>query len=272
MGMIIEFIGTPGAGKTTLLPVVAEYLHEQGIQARTVVEAARPAAQRTWAGHVITHVVPRKWQRPLLWQLFHHLSTGYRLLFSLSHPRLIRQVVSSQVRRPVPVEARHHALHWFFNLTGNYQFLRAHAQPDEALLLDEGFVHRVVQMNASAVEEPEPARIAAYLEMVPRPDLVIAVHAPWELCLERIYRRGLWERYRSKSHEEVARYVQNAHRVVNLAVNHLRSSGWTLIEIENGDDNAPPPQAELRSKLAALSLGRPAAGQLMPKTITGWAA
>jgi thymidylate kinase len=253
MGMIIEFIGTPGAGKTTLLPAVATFLQEQGITARTVVEAARPTAQRTPLGKVVSHL-PQRWQRPLLWQIFYHLSTGYRLHFCMAHPHLIRQVLSSQWQRRARLEARHHALHWFFHLIGYYDLLNAYAQPNEALLLDEGFVHRVVQMNASDTEEPEPQRIIRYVELVPRPDVVIAVHAPWQLCLERIYRRGLWERFRTRSRDEVARYVYHAHCVVNVAVDHMRDRGWPLIEIDNGREDAPP-QEEIRRKLAAIMAG-----------------
>lgn len=252
--MIIEFIGTPGAGKTTLLPIVADYLCEQGIHARTVVDAARPYAQRSLVGQLVVHLAPKGWQRPLLWQVFYHLSSAHRVLFMLAHPRLIDQVVRSQVQRPIAAEARYHALHWFFHLIGHYQFLRAHARPDEALILDEGFIHRVVQMNAWDTEEPDPNRIAAYLALVPRPDLVIAVNAPWHLCLTRIYRRGLWTRFRSKSRSEVAGYVYNAHRVVSLTVEQMRGAGWPLIEVDNSRDDGRPPQEELRRKLAEVSL------------------
>jgi thymidylate kinase len=266
--MIIEFIGTPGAGKTTLLPTVAEYFLERDLHAFTVVEAARPCAQRTWLGKIVTQVFPREWQPPLLWQLFCHLSTCHALLFSLAHPRLIYQVLSSQLQRPIPLEARHHALYWFFRLTGYSQFISQRARPDEVLLLDEGFVHRVVQMHASACEVPDAGRIAAYLDLVPRPDLVIAVHAPWEICLDRIYRRGLWKRYRTKGRAEVTRYVHNAHRVVNLAIDHMRSMGWALLELDNGGDDCLSTKEDLRYKLARLS-PRPHSEDVVMRTREG---
>lgn len=251
--MIIEFIGTPGAGKTTLLPSVAEYFQAQGICTRTVVEAARPYAQRSRIGKLVTHFAPHSWWRSLLWQVFYHLSAYYRLVFFMAHPRLIGLVLGSQLRRPISIEARYHAWHWFIHLVGYYQFLGVHEQPNEALVLDEGFVHRVVQMNASEHEVPDPGRIATYLALVPRPDLVIAVHAPWELCTDRIYERGIWERFRAKSRAEVASYVRNANLIVNMTVDYMRDAEWPLIEIDNSCNDTGITKEELRRKLHASS-------------------
>lgn len=250
--MIIEFIGTPGAGKSTLQAAVIELFQERGIQAWSIVDAARPCAQRTVWGRVISRASPHSLRSPLLWQVFYFLSTLYRLRFFLKYPRLIWQVFDSQRRRPIPVEERQHALHWFFHLVGYYEFLIAYALPGEALVLDEGFVHRVVQMNASDVEEPDPDQILAYVNLLPRPDLVIAVQTPWEVCKERIYRRGLWQRFQHKSPEEVSRYVANSNRIVNLTIEHLRSAGWPLIEVDNGSDEVGMTLAALRDKLTKL--------------------
>src|SRR3712207_9136247 len=72
----------------------------------------------------------------------------YTTLFrSARRSRLIQQVLTSQKRRPIPLEERRHALHWFVHLVGCYEFLTAHGRADEALIFDEGFIHRVVQMK-----------------------------------------------------------------------------------------------------------------------------
>jgi hypothetical protein len=249
--MIVEFIGTPGAGKTTLLPVVIECLQARGISARSVVEAARPYAQRTLIGAAASRLAPPSLRRPLLWQVFYHLSIAYRLRFFARHSRLIRQVMHIQRRRPIPAEERRHVLHWFFVLVGQYEFLTTNTWPDEALIFDEGFIHRVVQMNASDVEEPDPARITAYVDLLPRPDLVIVPQAPWPVCKARIYRRGLWERFGHKSPAEITRYVANADRSVDIAVGHIKRKGWDVIEVDNSGDDPAPTIAELRGKLAA---------------------
>ncbi len=250
--MIIEFIGTPGAGKTTLVPTVIGYFQERGVSALTVVEAARPYARRTLAGAVVSRLAPLSLRPQLLWQVFYYHSLLYRIRFLVKHPRLIRQVLRSQKRRPIPAEERQHVLYWFFHLTGYYEFLAARSRSSEALILDEGFVHRVVQMNASDREEPDPAQIFAYVDLIPRPDLVIFPRAPWEVCERRIYQRGLWERFQHKSSVEVSRYVANSYLVVNTAIDYLKSKGWPIIEVDNSSDDASISKAELRSKLLAI--------------------
>ncbi len=251
--MIVEFIGTPGAGKTTLLPAVTEYLQEQGICARSVVEAARPYAQRTLLGAAVSRLAPPALRRPLLWQVFYHLSALYSIRFCVKHAKLIRQVLGSQKSRPVSADVRERrVLYWFFRLVGYYEFLIAHARPGEALVFDEGFIHRVVQMNVSEVEEPDAAQVLAYVDLLPRPDLVIFPQASPEVCERRIYRRGLWEYFRYKSPPEVLRFIANADLVVSLAVEHVKSKGWTVIEVDNGGDDPMVSEAELRSKLTKL--------------------
>ena len=250
--LIIEFIGTPGAGKTTLVPAAIEALQEQGIRARTVVEAARPYAQRTLPGKAVSWLTPPALHRPLLWQVFYSLSLLNRFKFFLKNPRLVRQVLAAQIRRPIPAVERQHGLHWFLHLTGCYEFLRTQARPDEALIFDEGFIHRVVQLNASDAEEPNPTQILAYVDLIPRPEVVIFVQAPQEVCRQRVYDRGIWQRFRHKSPVEISRYIANSYRVVNLAVNHIKSQGWAVIEIDNGSDDPASSKAELRRALTKI--------------------
>jgi len=251
--MIVEFIGTPGSGKTTLLPTVIDGLHEQGIQAFTVVAAARPFARRTLAGRLIGRLAPASLQDPLLWRLFIVYSIGYRLRFMAAHPRLIGYVIYTQRRRPHAADVRQRKiLYWFFRMVGQYEFLRSHAGTDEALIVDEGFIHRVVQLNASGVEEPNPTQIAAYVDRLPQPDLVIHVDAPAPVCAERIYQRGLWQRMQHKEPAEIAQFVVNAHAVVHVAVSCIKRRGWRVIHIANHDDDPSTAQETLRNELTLV--------------------
>jgi thymidylate kinase len=255
--MIVEFIGTPGAGKTTHIPTVIALLKEQGIQGRTVVEAARSYAQRTLPGQIIARLAPPSWRRPLLWQLFDLLSALYRLIFFLKHPRLVRQVIISQRRRPAAARIKERrVLYWFFRTAGYYEFLTRYTRPDEALIFDEGFIHRVVQLNVSTAEEPQAANIVAYANLLPRPDLVIFVQASPSVCQQRVCQRGLWDHFQMATASEVALFINRAHWVVNQAVACVRAAGWMVIEVDNDHRELSEVQDELRRKFGAFGNDR----------------
>lgn len=249
--MIVEFIGTPGAGKTTLLPIVANYFNQNGFAAYSVVDAARPFAARTiWAKGV--RRLPASWHRPLLWQIFYHLSKVWRLKFFLENTELISMVYGYQNSRPISDLDRQHVLRWFSHHVGAYTFLKSHALPNEVLLFDEGFIHRVVQHYASEAEEPDFSHMRAYIDLLPQPDLVIYPVATRELCEQRVYNRGLWERFRQKSPPEVVQYMINAHKIVCEAVKHIKSRGWMVIEVDNNNVTETVAAAELVRKLSQL--------------------
>jgi hypothetical protein len=252
--VIIELIGAPGAGKTSLAPALIASFAERGVAVRGVVEAARPFAERSPLGAAATRLAPARLRRPLLWQAFCQASALYRLRFFARHPRLIAHVLRAQRRRPIPIEERLHALRWFIVLAGQYEFLKAHARPGEGLIFDEGFIHRAVQMYASDREIPDRAQVAAYVDLLPQPDLLCAVRAPQERCIERVYRRGLWHRFRHKRRDQVERYITNAHQIVDMAVDRARGRGWRVVEVDNGGDDIGPAEMALRERLDSVDI------------------
>jgi len=253
--MIIEFIGTPGVGKTTLLPTVAEALQERGISALTVVRAARRFTSRTLLGKAVCRLAAPPAREAILWQAFLFLSLLYRLRFIARNPWLVLSVLSSQFRRPAAAGSRERkVLHWFFRTIGDYEFLKSRALPNEALLFDEGFVHRVVQFYASSAEEPNRKRISQYVSLLPRPDYVIFVNAPPEICERRIYQRGIWERLQSKSKQEVTTFVANCGACVKFAVEQICRNGWTVIAVDNSADAPASANRALRRALSLIPL------------------
>lgn len=251
MPSIIEFIGPPGSGKTALLPAVQAYCQSQDLSAYSVLDAARPFARRSLMGSLATQFSPPVLHEKILWQIFYYRSWMGRFQFTRKHPRLIRRVLASQSTRPNRQKRREIGiLHWFWDLVGSYHFLTAHLHPEEVLLFDEGFVHRVVQLFASPQEQPDPHKIQAYLALVPQPDLVIHVQAHPATCEARIIQRGVWDFYRDISSPELSDFIHHAAAAVREAVKALQNQGWAVVSIDNNGNNLSETKRRLRQALA----------------------
>lgn len=252
--LVVEFLGTPGAGKTTLLNTAHTVFQEEGFYAYSVVEAARPLAQRTSSGKVVSLISPASYRKQFLWQLFYYSSRVARLTFMRKHKQLVRYVTYSQKRRPVEAAIRERrVLYWFDHLMGYYEYLTAHAQPDEVLIWDDGFVHRAVHLHASSVEIPNLTHVRTYLDLIPQPTMVIVPCTPVEVCEERILQRGIWEHFRDKSRAELRQYLISADQVVNATVDYLKAKGWLVIEVDNRHNDLAAAQEELRKKLMSTT-------------------
>ncbi len=251
--MIVEMLGAPGAGKTSLLPAAREFFNRRGLRAWSVVEAARPAAAGTRAGRLAARLLPEPLRGFALWQIFYACSRRCQRDFHRQYPRLVEGVLREQRRRPISGYDRRHVLRWFLHLTGVYSFLRESMDPADVLIIDEGFVHRVVQLFASENEELQPRQVIDYLDAVPRPDLVIFVSAPAGSSRRRVFERGLWPRFQRKSQVETQRFLERAQAAVEIAADHLTRAGWPLIRIDNDGQEIHSVGARLQAELAHWS-------------------
>ena len=248
--LMVEFVGTPGAGKTTLMKAADEILREQGVRAYSVLNAARPVAERTFLGRLVNRLIPARFHRQFLWQVFSLASLAYRFKFSRRHRDLVRYVTDSQNRRPAAAAVRERrVLHWFRHLMGRYEFFNAYMQPGEALIFDDGFVHRAVHLHASMVETPNPVSVRAYVDLIPQPDIVIVPCAPLEVCEKRIVQRGVWEHYRNRTRADLRRYLESSNQALNSAIEHIKAKGWKVIEVDNSHNDLARTREELRNKL-----------------------
>jgi thymidylate kinase len=250
--LVVEFISTPGAGKTTLLPVVKDFFASHGFNAWSVLEASRPFARRTRIGGLVNALAPASLKSPLLWQVFYQASRMRRSTFRNENRELLDSVLRFQGTRPISQADRQHVLRWFINLSGQYHFLKEYAGADDVLIFDEGFIHRVVQLFASEVETPDEARIQSYLSLIPVPDLIITPWASLETCIERVHRRGIWDRFKDRDEETVSRFMTNAHTIVNLTLDYAYTKNYRVIQINNENQSPAETAHQLQQKLTEL--------------------
>jgi thymidylate kinase len=251
--LIAEFVGTPGAGKSTLSTELVALLRERGVEAATVLGAARQGAARTLPGALVARLAPTALRGPLLWEAFYLSAVLQAFRFGTEHGSLTRHVLSSQLGRAIPAAAKLHILFWFLQLCGRYRFLTS-ARGPRVLVIDDGFLHRSVHLHASHAEAPDAGRVAAYVDLLPEPDVVFFVVADRDECERRVRRRGVWAHSRHLSPAELSRYVAHAERAAGLAVRRARERGWRVVEVVN--ESREPREV-------AADLGR-AAGLLVP--------
>jgi hypothetical protein len=246
--LVIELVGAPGSGKTTMLPIVLDACRSAGLDPGTVVGVARPLALRTSLGRVVRTLPEGPMRSRASWLVFRSACAMTSLTQVVRTWPLAWRVLSSQWGRTTEAEARdRRVVYWFHRLLGHHGFFLRYAAGKEVLVLDEGYVHRVVQLFASAVEDPDPLAVRSYLATVPVPDLTVSVHAPVERCIERVRARGVWTRYADRDDDEVGRFITHAHHAAELAASHARERGWNLIELDNGTDDLDASGRALRN-------------------------
>lgn len=235
--MIVEFLGNSGSGKSTLVLMLLQRLRERGFVALSEPQAIHHYMRRTAWGRVVGWLVPPAWQGPILWRVFSYLICNLHVAaFAARNRRLVTYVVASQLRRPIPWRHRRLIVRLFLQMAGSYHFLRSQAQPSDVLVFDEGFVHRATHLFVSEAEALKPAEIAAYLRLLPQPDIVVQVQTTLAVCLARLYARGLQVRLRILEPDDVAQFVSNAEQVVSIVSGALKRAGWQVVEVENSGD------------------------------------
>ncbi len=250
--VVVEVVGTPGAGKTTLVAALVPLLEASGLHARGVADAAREVAGRGRVASVVVPRLPARVASIVLWRAFAVARLLHAGRYLATHPRLAALLWRTQRNRPEQADARRRkVLHWYLRMLGARCYLVRNARPGEALVLDEGVLHRVVQLFASPVERPDAAQISAYLDLVPPPDVLVAVRAPADVCFERVEARGRWEALAGRDAADVATFVDNAGHAVELAVADARRRGWVVVEIDNGAPTTEPALAALAAQLPA---------------------
>lgn len=248
-GGVIELIGTPGAGKTTVAAGLAEELTLRGFAPLRLPEAGRLVARRSAIGSLLPERHPRL-EAALAWRLFSIERLWRGLVFLAARPRLVWLLVATQSRRPRSAQLRRRrVVHWWLRMAGTRAMLVRRRLPNEVVLLDEGFYHRVVQLFASADEMPDRETISRYIALVPAPDRLIHVSASLDECRRRILARGVWRRFEDEGEDRLMAFLRSAEAAVTAAVDEASHRPGVLDTVDNGSS---PEDIDLSGVLAML--------------------
>jgi hypothetical protein len=186
----------------------------------------------------------------------------------MEHGSLTRRVLGGQLGRAIPAAAKRHILFWFFQLCGRYRFLASSRRGPRVLVVDDGFLHRTVHLHASDAEAPDADHVAAYVDLLPEPDVVVLVGADRDLCEQRIRLRGVWPHSRHLTAAELSRYLVHAEQAAAMAVRRARERGWRVVELTNVGREPSEVVAEL-ARAAGLLVAAPPVDARVPAGVNG---
>jgi Ser/Thr protein kinase RdoA (MazF antagonist) len=226
---ILELVGLPGAGKTTAGPAVIEHLRERGFEPVTVHEAIEAAVGRSTRGRLLRVVGVRPPFRRRARVLLIDAPTALALPFVA--PRLAAELVAALWRLPVGWGHRAAIAGRTLRVVAAHRFVATRVRAGEVVVVDEGPVHRVVNLYAWRRTTPT-GPIRRYLDAIPLPDAVLEVRVPSAEAARRLTARaaGPPQRLRGADEARVRRFVDGADAALGVARAHLESRiAWTML-------------------------------------------
>lgn len=204
---IVELAGPVGAGKSAVAKALPDALRLRGVPASHIDEIARFNRPRSW-----------------LWNT----------LFAVRHPRLTLAAWRAVTRAPIPWWHRRLIFGLTLGVGGRIAYARRRVPPGHIVLVDEGLVHRAVNLFGW-YPTASPEAVKRYISLVPLPDALIAVNADPEAAWRRAQARGLPQRLVGRSEEDVGGFVTRARQIGTAAVAAAKSRpSMRVINVKNG--------------------------------------
>jgi Ser/Thr protein kinase RdoA (MazF antagonist) len=260
--MIVEVCGEPGAGKSSVLPMVIALMRERGMDAMTATAAVDRGIARGWlarafralgAGPLLQRGRGRRFLVELPWSV----------LVILRFPGAIVRGTAAILRQPVGWRHRAVIFHRFMLPLARLAFLRGRLNADEVAVIDEGPVHRVVNLFAWRHTAASDSEVRAYVQDLPPIDVLVVVQAPTELARARLDERGLPRYLRARSVDVVDRFLAHARRALDVAIGEM-SDRSMVIHVDNGGTRADLRRALSHALDEVLSARTASAGRPLP--------
>lgn len=180
--MIVEFCGPPCVGKTTLAKALCERFRERGATA-ALASSYRPSERQTGTDSASPG---RRFADPA-WRLIRPMAEVVSAVFE--HGSASRE--TAMARRLMAMMPPDSIL-WSVRLrqyAWRLSYRWAKASTDNGIVVfDQAFVQLVCSLALLSATGSE-SRIAEALDLIPRPDLLVRMHAPRALLQKRIIRR-----------------------------------------------------------------------------------
>ena len=117
--------------------------------------------------------------------------------FAARHPGLLVAVATSLLRAPIASWHRGRILLLVLKLGARLDLLRQQLPSEVTVIVDEGWLHRALNVYAWRTQEPSARELDAYLDRAPLGGVIVLVAAEPDIVRARAARRGLPDGWRA---------------------------------------------------------------------------
>jgi hypothetical protein len=157
--------------------------------------------------------------------------------FALSNLRFLGIAVRASLQAPIPWWHRRIILGLALGVGGRMMAASRRAANQEWVIVDEGLVHRAVNLYAWRSVVPR-SEVQHYSATLPQGNAVVIVQASPEVELERALRRGLPKRLVGRAPREVRAFVARAREIVLLSAEVMEGRGVRVLRVESTSPTA----------------------------------
>ncbi|MHA1231706.1 MAG: hypothetical protein ACTSPQ_13750 [Candidatus Helarchaeota archaeon] len=239
----IELTGIPGSGKSTILRLIEKYFRKKGYKVYNkdnIIQCSDAYLFKNRYFKNLFSLLPNKFKDPILIKLIDHtfIRHKYELKFLLNNIQIFDYIINLNNNRPISENHINLVIKWFISTAGRYEIWKVNNNNNNSILvLDEGFVHKIVSLFVSIEEETiNFQEIEKYLNMIPKIDLLIKIEANEHLCMNRIITRKLPVRLEGKSENEIIEFLSRAKIAIDYGTNFLVKNGIKLITLNNSNE------------------------------------
>ncbi len=169
--------------------------------------------------------------------------------FLASSPATLESALAAQEARRDRDRGQDQALGWLLNLMSGFQLASEHLGARDWLIVDEGFCQRSVALFGYGFSAEDVPLLDRYVGSIPRPDTVVVVDTPVEICEARLNERGWSERLEGLGAGDRHHFLTRTLDVVKQVVEQLERSGIAVIWVD-GSTPAPDSVVQIAATLS----------------------